>query len=301
MPSSPKTHTISCTIPQLLPYISWGYFFHAWSMDADMATISTIHDCPACIGSWVRRSPAERQAQARAAANLWQDAQQMLRVWATEERTATCRVMIMEAWSEDEDIVLPEIGLRLPMLRQQHSLADAPCLCLADFIAPKGCGIADRMGLFASTADAVLESAFPDDPYRHMLAQTLADRLAEAAAEFGHMMTRRNWWGYAADEQLSITDMLSARYQGIRPAVGYPSLPDQSLNFLLADILDFNELGISLTESGAMRPHASTSGLMLAHPKASYFAIGPIGDDQLQDYARRRSTSPEALRRFLRQ
>ena len=132
-----------------------------------------------------------------------------------------------------------------------------------------------------------------------MMAQLLADRLAEAAAERMHEQVRKEYWGYAKDENLSIPDMLVERFQGIRPAVGYPSLPDTSLNFVLDELINMKQIGIRLTESGAMKPHASVSGLMLAHPEARYFSIGKIGEDQLRDYALRRGLPLELCRRFL--
>ena len=131
------------------------------------------------------------------------------------------------------------------------------------------------------------------------MAQLLADRLAEAAAERMHEEVRKHYWGYAPDENLTIHEMQLEHFQGIRPAVGYPSLPDASMNFLLDDLLDMKQIGISLTESGAMRPHASVSGLMISHPKAHYFSIGKIGEDQLADYARRRQMSVDNIRKFL--
>ena len=118
-------------------------------------------------------------------------------------------------------------------------------------------------------------------------------------AERLHEQVRKEYWGYAKDENLSIEDMLVEKFQGIRPAVGYPSLPDTSLNFLLDEILDMKQIGIRLTESGAMKPHASVSGMMISNPKARYFAIGKIGEDQLQDYARRRAVPAEVLRKWL--
>ena len=155
------------------------------------------------------------------------------------------------------------------------------------------------MALFASSASLGLETDFDSDPYKKMMAQLLADRLAEAAAERMHEQVRKEYWGYAKDENLSIPDMLVEKFQGIRPAVGYPSLPDTSLNFVLDDLIDMKQIGIRLTESGAMKPHASVSGLMLAHPEARYFSIGKIGEDQLRDYAHRRGIPLELCRKFL--
>ena len=156
-----------------------------------------------------------------------------------------------------------------------------------------------KLGLFATTVDMGLETDFDADPYQKMMVQLLADRLAEAAAERMHEQIRKEYWGYAKDENLSIPDMLVEKFQGIRPAVGYPSLPDTSLNFVLDDILDMKQIGIRLTESGAMKPHASVSGMMFSHPQARYFNLGKIGEDQLQDYARRRGLPVEVMRKFL--
>ena len=132
-----------------------------------------------------------------------------------------------------------------------------------------------------------------------MLVQTLADRLAEAATEKMHEYVRKVAWGYAKDENLSIPDLLREKFQGIRPAVGYPSLPDQSVNFLLNDMLHMEQIGITLTENGAMRPDATGCGLIMAHPAARYFAVGKIGNDQLEDYARRKKMAVEEIRKFL--
>ena len=110
---------------------------------------------------------------------------------------------------------------------------------------------------------------------------------------------RKAVWGYAPDESLSIPDLLAEKYQGIRPAVGYPSLPDQSVNFILDELLDMKQIGITLTENGAMYPHASVCGLMFSHPRSHYFAVGKIGEDQLEDYARRRGKPIDEMRKFL--
>ena len=174
---------------------------------------------------------------------------------------------------------------------------------LADYVAPLASAgsssLASKIGLFATSVDMGLETDFASDAYQKMMAQLLADRLAEAAAEVLHEQVRKHLWGYAPDEKLSIADMLVEKFQGIRPAVGYPSLPDTSLNFVLDDLLDMKQIGIRLTESGAMKPHASVSGLMLAHPETRYFNLGKIGEDQLRDYARRRGLPVEVCRKFL--
>ena len=175
---------------------------------------------------------------------------------------------LFEANSDGDDIVVGE--RRIPLLRQQQP--DAESLCLADFIRPLSSGKTDRIGVFATSVDMGLETDFDHDTYQKMMVQLLADRLAEATAE---------------------------RFQGIRPAVGYPSLPDTSLNFVIDELIGLRQVGIRLTESGAMKPHASVSGLMMAHPQAHYFAVGKIGNDQLADYARRRGLPVEVMRKFL--
>ena len=155
------------------------------------------------------------------------------------------------------------------------------------------------IAFFASTISEEAEETYKNDPYKHLLVQTLNDRLAEAATEKMHEYVRKEAWGYAPDESLSIPDLLVEKYQGIRPAVGYPSLPDQSVNFLLDELLGMKQIGITLTEHGAMHPHSSVCGMMLAHPASRYFAVGKIGEDQLEDYARRRGMPIGNMRKFL--
>lgn len=265
---------------QVAPYINWGYFFHAWQLPF------SDHD--------------EGQRDVRR--ELRADAEELLQLWTAEGRQTHFRLRLLDACSDGEDILFPSLDKRLPLLRQQHPGEDGYCLCLADFVRPRTLCAQDgwdKVGVFVSTVDAELERQFADDDYRHLLAQTLADRLAEATAERGHEQTRREWWGYAPDEKLTPDEMFAERYVGKRPAVGYPSLPDQSLNFLLDDLLDFSAVGVSLTENGAMMPHASTSGLMLSHPMTRHFRVGTIGEDQLIDYARRRGVEPAWISRFL--
>lgn len=258
-------------IGEVRPYISWVYFFHAWGLSG--------------------KSEAERQP-------TLDDANRLLDRW--EGRHHTLAVFdIMEANADGDDLLLG--GKRIPMLRQQHAHAadGQPDLCLADFVRPLASGVADKVGAFAATVEPSMEHVAGDDVYQRMLTQTLADRLAEATAELLHLQVRRTYWGYAPDEHLPVADLLAGRYQGIRPAVGYPSLPDTSVNFLLSDLIGMKQIGIHLTETGMMQPHASVSGFMFAHPQARYFDLGKIGEDQLRDYARRRGIPVALMRRFL--
>ena len=252
-------------IQQLVPYINWVYFYHAWQ----------VSDGEQC-----------QQLRREAEAFLQEQAQRY---------HAHALFTLEDAHSEGDDIVVERSGknYHLPCLRQQQ--VGSEYLCMADFID----GEHDRVGLFASSVDEAMVSDHSDDPYQRMMAQLLADRLAEAAAEALHESVRKIIWGYAPQEQLSIHEMLQEQFQGIRPAVGYPSLPDASMNFLLDTLLDLKQIGITLTESGAMMPHASVTGLMISHPKAHYFTVGTISEEQLMDYSRRRQMPVSTMKKFL--
>ena len=263
-------------ISELTPFINWLYFYHAWGLSG---------------------KPREDKEKMK------QEALQMLASW--EEKYHTHAIFrLFEVCSEGDDLIffLSEKKLRFPMLRQQHPSAPGePNLCLADFIRPLSQGIRDQVGVFCTSVDGTIIDEYRHDDYLNMMAQTLSDRLAEATAEKLHEEVRRDreYWGYAPDENLTIEQQHREEYQGIRPAIGYPSLPDTSANFLIDQLIDMKQAGIRLTETGMMTPHASVSGFMFAHPKSHYFELGKIGDDQLRDYARRRGVPVELMRRFL--
>ena len=267
-----KTYSIS----ELTPFINWLYFYHAWGLSG---------------------KPREDKEKMK------QEALQMLASW--EEKYHTHAIFrLFEVCSEGDDLIffLPGTRFRFPMLRQQHPSAPGePNLCLADFIRPLSQGIRDQVGVFCTSVDGTIIDEYSHDDYLNMMAQTLCDRLAEATAEKLHEEVRRDreYWGYAPDENLTIEQQHREEYQGIRPAIGYPSLPDTSANFLIDQLIDMKQAGIRLTETGMMTPHASVSGFMFAHPKSHYFELGKIGDDQLRDYARRRGVPVELMRRFL--
>ena len=267
-----KTYRIS----ELTPFINWLYFYHAWGLSG---------------------KPREDKEKMK------QEALQMLASW--EEKYHTHAIFrLFEVCSEGDDLIffLPGTRFRFPMLRQQHPSAPGePNLCLADFIRPLSQGIRDQAGVFCTSVDGTIIDEYSHDDYLNMMAQTLSDRLAEATAEKLHEEVRRDreYWGYAPDENLTVEQQHREEYQGIRPAIGYPSLPDTSANFLIDQLIDMKQAGIRLTETGMMTPHASVSGFMFAHPKSHYFELGKIGDDQLRDYARRRGVPVELMRRFL--
>ncbi len=290
--------TFTYSIADVVPYINWLYFFHAWQMPTNYASLKHLHRCPSCRELWVIQFSEDEREKAREGIRLFDEATDMLNTLADHYATFG-RLALLDANSDEDDIIIytDNGDVRIPLLRQQRG---NPCLCLADFIRPQTMGVKDRLGIFATTIDGKMETLYADDPYRHMLVQTLCDRLAEATAERLHEEVRKQLWGYAPDENLTPEDMFQCRYTGIRPAVGYPSLPDQSINFMLNELIDFESIGIHLTENGAMQPHGSVSGLMLAHPKASYFAVGNIGEDQFQDYVRRRGLGEQRMRQFLR-
>ena len=276
----------SYEIHEVQPYINWDYFYYAWQL----------------------RTPDQQQQCRVEAEQVLAQLEGRYRSHALFER--------FDCHSHGDDVVItppsklstlnsklstlnchpspftlnPE-PFTLPLLRQQQG----ECLCLSDFIHPEH----DYIGVFATTVDMGLETDFDQDPYQKMMVQLLADRLAEATAERLHEEVRKEIWGYAPDEHLTMAELHTEKFQGIRPAVGYPSLPDTSLNFVLDKLLAFRQIGIRLTESGAMKPHASVSGLMIALPEAHYFSIGKIGEDQLHDYAHRRGLPVETLRKFL--
>ena len=251
-------------IRELIPYINWDYFFYAWGM----------HGKPQQEKEYLRHEA------------------EMVLVDIEGKYTIYGLFELMDAHSEGDDVVVKG-NRRIPFLRQQQPGSE--CLCLADFIHPQH----DRIGIFATSVDMGMEKDFDDDAYMKMMVQLLADRLAEAAAERMHETIRKDYWGYAPDEHLTMQQLHAEQFQGIRPAVGYPSLPDTSLNFVINELIDMRQIGIRLTESGAMKPHASVSGLMIAHPQAHYFSLGTIGEDQLSDYARRRGLPVEVVRKFL--
>ena len=194
--------------------------------------------------------------------------------------------------------------MRFPMLRQQEIIADAkPNRSLADFIAPRESGVPDYLGMFAVTAGIgadELARRFEQehDDYNAIMVKALADRLVEAFAEYLHAQARKDW-GYGESERLSSEDLIAEKYRGIRPAYGYPACPDHSEKFKLFDLLDARRQGISLTESAAMAPAASVSGLYFSHPGAKYFNIGRIGRDQIESYATRKGMPIEDVERWL--
>jgi 5-methyltetrahydrofolate--homocysteine methyltransferase len=273
--------------------IDWTFLFHAWELPGKYPQIldhplkgPAARDLFAHAQALLERILAEKRLVARAAYGLWlanTDGEDVV-LWADPERHAE--------------------AARFPMLRQQRAAVEGrPLRSLADFVAPVESGVVDSVGAFAVTAglgaDAfAAEFEAAHDDYQAILVKTLADRLAEACAEWLHRRVR--WeWGYGRDEQLTLADLIAERYRGIRPAFGYPACPDHSEKRRLFELLDAPSVGITLSESCAMLPPASVSGLYFAHPEARYFTVGRIGRDQVADYAARKGMSLAEAERWL--
>ncbi|MDH6342349.1 5-methyltetrahydrofolate--homocysteine methyltransferase [Parabacteroides sp. PFB2-12] len=290
-------------VEEVIPYINWTYFFSAWKLGASYAEITRLHGCDACRASWLSSFPEEKRGKAAEAMQLYKDANRLLdRLVGLKAEYCKAVYGLFPAYSENDTLYID--GESFPLLRQQAKRDEAVYRSLADYVMPQTEGKTDYVGAFAVTGGAgmdYLKQQFEadGDTYNALLLQTLTDRLAEATAEYLHKKVRTEFWGYAPEESLPVEELFKAHYQGIRPAIGYPSLPDQGLNFTIDRLLDLSRIGIRLTENGAMLPTASVSGLYIAHPEADYFLIGTIGDDQLIDYASRRHIAEDEARKLL--
>jgi 5-methyltetrahydrofolate--homocysteine methyltransferase len=210
---------------------------------------------------------------------------------------------------EDIEIYADEARRKVLMtwhnLRQQNEKpAGNPNLSLADFIAPREAGVPDYIGAFAVTAGFGIEKRLEiferqHDDYSAIMLKALADRLAEACTELLHARVRREFWGYAKDEQLSSEDLIREKYRGIRPAPGYPACPDHTEKRALFELLRAERAGMRLTESFAMYPASSVSGFYFSHPESRYFAVGKVDRDQIADYARRKDMPVAEVERWL--
>jgi 5-methyltetrahydrofolate--homocysteine methyltransferase len=296
VPARPGLHVFTrYPLAELVPYIDWTPFFKAWEL---VGSYPRIFEDPV-VGEQARQLDADARAMlAQLVAEDWLEARAVvglfpangvgddIEVYADESRSGVLTVF--------------------HHLRQQTERPDGrPNLCLADFVAPRGSGVPDYLGVFALTAGhgvdarvAGFEAAHDD--YRAILLKALADRLAEAFAERLHEDVRRELWGYAGGERLDNSALIREEYRGIRPAPGYPACPDHTEKDLLWDLLQAERnAGMRLTESRAMVPAASVSGFYLSHPEARYFAVGKVNRDQVEDYARRKGAGVAEVERWL--
>ncbi len=283
---------------ELAKYIDWGPFFQTWDLAGPYPAILTDE----IVGEQAQRVFADGQAMLKKLVEgRWLSASGVLALYPANSVGDDIEFYTDESRTE---VAMTWFGLRQQTEKQVIDGVTRPSRCLADFVAPKESGIADYAGLFAVTAGLGVEKkeqAFIDalDDYSAIMLKSLADRLAEAFAECLHQRVRTDLWGYAAGEALSNEEMIAEKYQGIRPAPGYPACPDHSAKTDLFRVLQCEEIGMSLTESLAMTPAASVSGFYIGHPESVYFNVGKIGEDQLHDMAERRGMDEKVLERLL--
>ena len=300
----------------LASYIDWGPFFQTWDLAGPYPAI--LED--EVVGAEAKRVFADAQAMLKQLIDgRWLTANAVVGLYPANSvndddiplYTDEARDQIALTWyglrQQAEKQALPGVDGKAvqrpggkPLLR--------PSRCLADFVAPRAGGggesVADYVGLFAVTTGIGVERKEQEflaqhDDYRSILFKALADRMAEAFAEYMHQRVRQDLWGYAPQERLSVAELIAEKYQGIRPAPGYPACPDHSVKRAMFDLLQCHEIGMELTDSMAMMPAASVSGFYLAHPDAGYFNVGKIGDDQVRDLAQRRRVSVADVQRLV--
>jgi len=296
----------SIDLNPIVKYIDWTFFFHTWKIPGKYPGIETLCDCVSCQTAWLLQFTEKEREKAQEAFKLFKDAQAMLKeIISGKKLQAKAILYFSEAKSENDGILfLPcekqETPLYIPMLRQQKSNEMSGfCYSLSDFISY----LSDFIGIFSVTIHGAEELAAQfqsqGDDYNALLIKSLADRLAEATSEWLHEQVRKHYWGYALQENFTVEELRKVSYQGIRPAIGYPCMPDQSVIFDLNKQLHLEQIGITLTENGVMLPNSSICGLYFSHPAAFYFMIGKIGEDQLKDYAERKKCDPEKLKKWL--
>jgi 5-methyltetrahydrofolate--homocysteine methyltransferase len=285
-------------LADLVPFIDWTPFFQTWDLHGKYPAIFDDET----VGAQARRVYDDAQKMlAQITQGRWLTASAVIGFWPAN----TVRQDDIELYTDESRAqpVLTWYGLR----QQTEKQPDAqdrmrPSRCLADFIAPRG--QQDYLGAFAVTAGLgvdVKEAEFltRHDDYNAIMLKSLADRLAEAAAEWLHRRARTDWWGYAADESLTNDQLIAEQYRGIRPAPGYPACPDHRVKKPLFHLLGAHDIGMTLTDSYAMSPAASVSGFYFSHPEATYFNVGKIGPDQALDLAERSGAPADEVERAL--
>jgi len=280
-------------LAELEPFIDWAPFFQTWDLAGPFPAI--LEDD--VVGDEAKKVFADGLAMLKKIIEgRWLTANAVVGLYPAQ-RVGDDVVLYTDETRQQQ--VMTWYGLRQQTVKPNNN----PNRCLSDFLADQT-QAADYVGLFAVTTgigSEKQEKRFTDahDDYSAILFKALADRLAEAFAECMHQRVRKDLWGYAADESLSNTELIAEKYQGIRPAPGYPACPDHSAKRAMFDVLQCGDIGMALTESLAMTPAASVSGFYLAHPQASYFNVGRIGEDQVQDLALRQGVEVKDLQRLL--
>ncbi len=286
-------------LTELAKYIDWGPFFQTWDLAGPFPAILKDE----VVGTEAVRVYADGQRMLkRLIEGRWLSASGIVGFWPAN----TVNDDDIELYTDESrtEIAMTWYGMRQQTEKQMIEGVMRPSRCIADFVAPKDSGLKDYVGMFAVTAGLGVEKKekyFVDDldDYSAIMLKALADRLAEAFAESLHHRVRTDLWGYAPQEGLSNEEMIAEKYRGIRPAPGYPACPDHSVKREMFEVMQCQDIGMTLTESLAMTPAASVSGFHLSHPDSTYFNVGKIGHDQLQDQAARRKQSEAALERLL--
>ncbi|MDP4224272.1 MAG: methionine synthase, partial [Bacteroidota bacterium] len=293
VPRKPGLHLIGeFDLRELIKYVDWTFFFYAWKVNGKYPAIF------------------EDPVKGREAKTLFDDAQKFLEDIIKGKLIKANGVFgIYPAVSDGDDVrVLSEEDRKktkavFRFLRNQESKGNgAPNLSLSDYIAPESSGIRDYIGAFVVTAPIsdTASARYRDDDYSWIMIKILSDRIAEAAAEYLHEQIRKDYWGYATDENFTVEELLRIKYQGIRPAPGYPACPDHTEKRIIFDLLEAEKLtGAGLTENFAMTPPAAVSGYIFSHPASGYFNVGKIGQDQLADYAIRKNMTVEEAAKWL--
>ena len=285
-------------LAEIARYIDWGPFFQTWDLAGPYPAI--LED--EVVGEQAKKVFADAQSMLKKIIEgRWLSANGVIGLYPAN--TVNDDDIALYTDESRSQIALTWHGLRQQTEKQEIDGVMRPSRCLADFVAPRG-GAQDYVGLFAVTAGLGIEKKeqqFLDahDDYNAILFKALADRLAEAFAECLHHRVRTDLWGYAADEALSAEDLIKEKYQGIRPAPGYPACPDHSVKRAMFALLGCEHIGMGLTESLAMTPAASVSGFYLSHPESTYFNVGKVGDDQAADLAARSGVAEAELRRWM--
>jgi 5-methyltetrahydrofolate--homocysteine methyltransferase len=283
----------------LVPYIDWGPFFQTWDLAGPYPAILDDE----VVGEQARKVLADAQAMLKKLVDgRWLKCSAVFGLYPAA-RTGDDDITLFADAARTQPLMSWR-GLRVQTERPVVDGVKRPNRCLSDFVAPADSGVHDHVGVFAVTSGlgaetraAAFEAAHDD--YSAIMLKALADRLAEACAEWLHQRVRTEFWGYAEGEALGNEALIAEQYQGIRPAPGYPACPDHLVKRDLFQLLGAADIGMGLTESMAMTPAASVSGFYLGHPDATYFNVGPIGDDQLRDWAQRCGLEEAAARRAL--
>lgn len=309
-PTAPKVLNkeinLSFEINELIDYINWGQLFNVWKLSGKFASIAYLNGCDHCKASWLASFDESERKEASEAMQLHKDCLRVIKEICDKfNPKVKASVSFYKANSKDNSIIIKrENNIIIPTLRQQKKRDNGEngYLALSDFILPDSCGEDDYIAAFAVTVGRDIQSYIEylknsEDKYKSVLLQSVADRLVEAAAAYTHYLVRTDLWGYATEDK-SVANIIKGNCIGIRPAIGYPSLPDQSLMFEMKNLISFDKLGIEVTDNGAMYPNSSVCGFMIANQNARYFTL-TIDDNQRNEYCKKRGIEPEDAKKWI--